>query len=75
MLVGITLPLYSVHFKAGHDSFGSGGWDLAATLLCAAGLMIAWISDNQLRAYMVENERRAGLGLPPVPVRDALRFL
>ena len=57
MIVGISLPLYSVRF--GIDSATPFGWlDVVATILCVVGILIAYISDNQLRAYVVENKRR-----------------
>jgi steroid 5-alpha reductase family enzyme len=56
MLCGITLPLYSVHFSS-NAAFGI--LDYVACALCLVGLTIAWVADNQLRDYMMENERRA----------------
>lgn len=57
MIVGISLPLYSVRFGPEADK----PWntlDWAATILCLLGIYIANISDNQLREFMMENERR-----------------
>lgn len=45
MLVGISLPLYSVRF--GPDSKKELGWlDYVAMVLCLVGILVAWVSDN-----------------------------
>ena len=57
MVVGISLPLYSVRF----GQYADKPWnalDWVATILCTLGILIAYISDNQLRQFMMENERR-----------------
>jgi len=66
MLVGISLPLYSVAFGpyAKHSSFD---WiDGIITVLCLTGITIACIADNQLRSFMMENESRRSQGLPKI---------
>ena len=67
MLVGISLPLYSVCFGS-EAAKPLGILDGVATILCITGLMIAYFADNQLRAYMVENERRKAAGEPKEPI-------
>jgi hypothetical protein len=67
MLVGITLPLYSVHLAAGAPPLGA--WDALATATCVCGLLLASRADDQLRAYVLANHRLATQGKPPVPVR------
>ena len=57
MIVGISLPLYSVRFGPEADKpWNSLDW--VATIFCLLGIYIANISDNQLREFMMENERR-----------------
>ena len=52
MIVGISLPLYSIHF--GKDaSLPWGLLDTIATILCICGILIAYFADTQLREYMV----------------------
>jgi hypothetical protein len=70
MLVGITLPLYSVHFAAA-ASTSLGAWDALATLACVGGLLLASRADDQLREYVLVNHKLAAQGKPPVPVRTA----
>ena len=65
MLVGISLPLYSVCFSSEAEK-PLGVLDCVATVLCLLGLTIAYFADNQLRAYMVENERRKAQNEPKV---------
>ena len=57
MIVGISLPLYSVRF----GPYADKSWnalDYIATSFCILGIFIAYISDNQLREFVLENERR-----------------
>lgn len=57
MIVGISLPLYSVCF--GPDVYKPWGLlDNLAVVFCLAGITIAYFSDNTLREFMIENERR-----------------
>mmetsp|Transcript_3118 Transcript_3118/g.5301 ORF Transcript_3118/g.5301 Transcript_3118/m.5301 type:complete len:179 (-) Transcript_3118:232-768(-) len=67
MLCGITLPLYSVHFSS---NVAFGILDYVACALCLVGLMIAWVADNQLRDYVIENKRRAKDGRARIKLLD-----
>ena len=61
MVVGISLPLYSVRF----GQYAEKSWnviDWIATVFCILGIYIANISDNQLRQFMMENEKRKSRG-------------
>eukprot|EP00854_Cymbomonas_tetramitiformis_P021046 gene21046-25255_t len=66
MLCGITLPLYSTNFSSTPFSF----CDLAATALCLSGLTIAGFADNQLRNFMLENERRGQQGEQKIKILE-----
>ncbi|GLC50475.1 hypothetical protein PLESTB_000383300 [Pleodorina starrii] len=67
MLVGITLPLLAIHTS-------SAPWsplaDSAIFLAAATGIMIALVADNQLRDFMVDNEKRAAEGRPLLLLLD-----
>lgn len=69
MIVGISLPLYSVRFGIYSDK-DFGILDGLAVVLCLAGIAIAMISDNQLREYVLENQRRRSAGEEVVPILD-----
>ena len=57
MIVGISLPLYSVCFGPGvYKPWGF--LDSLAFVICLTGITIAYLSDNTLREFMQENERR-----------------
>ena len=60
MLVGITLPAYTIHFV--DDPLGPADAVVAAS--CVAGLLTAWVADNQLRTYMLRNAALAREGKP-----------
>ncbi len=60
MLIGLTLPAYSAHFVAAP----LGWFDAAALAGAVAGLCTAGMADNQLRRYMLANERLAAAGAP-----------
>jgi len=62
MLLGITLPAYTVHSVA--QPFGA--WDVLWTALCVAGLLTARAADNELYAFMNANEQRVAKGQPRV---------
>jgi len=67
MLVGITLPLYAVFTSA-------APWtplDTAAAVLTAAGMAISYTADNQLNAFMKENQRRQAEGMPVQLILDS----
>lgn len=68
MLVGITAPLLAIH--SSHAAWDPV-WDTAIAALAAAGIMIATIADNQLRAFMLSNERRRATGQPPQLILDS----
>lgn len=53
MLIGISLPAYSVHFIEAPLSL----LDALATVGCVAGLAVAWIADNELRVYMTSEPK------------------
>ncbi len=69
MLVGISLPLYSVTF-AGKSHDGFDYLDILITLACLAGLSTAMFADNQLRSYMLENEARQKRGEVKIPLLE-----
>ncbi len=51
MVVGISLPLYSVCF--GPTAFKDWSYiDSIIVVFCLSGILIAFISDNQLRAFV-----------------------
>lgn len=52
MLVGITLPLYTVNFV----DKPWGALDSLSTVLCLTGIGIAWIADNQLFEFMQQKK-------------------
>ena len=64
MLIGLTLPYHAVHTSS--EPFCIT--DCIAACLCLTGIVIAAIADNQLHAFMQENERRAQRGEPKVLV-------
>lgn len=64
MLVGISLPAYSVH-----QSSHAWCWvDAVAVVLSVSGLTLAYLADTQLYTYMTENKARSHRGEHPVPV-------
>jgi len=65
MLVGITLPAYTIHFV---DAPFGEWYDYLAIACSVAGLFTAWLSDNQLRSFMLRNEDLVKRGLPRVPL-------
>lgn len=66
MLVGVCLPLWAINFDAAKTPFGP--FDYLATVLCIAGLTIAYFADTQLREFMLENEARVAAGKEPIPL-------
>jgi len=58
MLVGITLPSYSIHTVDEPWNY----LDTIATVVAVSGLLLAGTADNQLRAYMLENEELVKAG-------------
>jgi len=67
MLVGITLPAYSIHFSEKDFNF----LDIIASIGCAFGLLIAFLADNELRRFMVNNERLVKAGEPKVQLLES----
>lgn len=66
MLIGITLPAYSIHFSTKpFDAI-----DALATAACIAGLCIAFVADNQLRRFMLTNEQLVAEGQPKVSLLE-----
>ena len=63
MIVGISLPLYSVAFGP-HAAEPINWLDILAIVLGLTGILTAYVADNQLRDYMMENERRVAAGEP-----------
>ena len=57
MIVGISLPLYSVRFGDDAEK-GLNVLDYVAICLCLVGIFMAYFADNQLRDFMMENQRR-----------------
>lgn len=78
MLVGISWPLRYLLVAVEHE--GGGADDRALLSLtvadilwagvCFSGLALGFFADNQLRAYMLENERRRQTGEAVVPILD-----
>ena len=60
MLVGVSLPSYSIRsIPADWNCL-----DTLAVVVAVSGLALAGVADNQLRVYMLENERLAAAGSP-----------
>lgn len=67
MIVGISLPLYSVCF--GPEAAKEFNWlDGVATVLCLAGIGCAFKADNDLRDYMLSNAEARKEGRPVSPI-------
>ena len=63
MIVGISLPLYSVAF--GPDRTLPFNWlDYLAAFLGLLGIFCAFIADNQLRDFMLSNQKAREEGRP-----------
>ena len=67
MIVGISLPLYSVRFGP-TAAKEWGPLDTVATVLSLLGVFTAMLADNQLREFMVDAERRKKEGKPKIPI-------
>jgi len=67
MLVGLTLPLWAVHFRAA--PFGAA--DVVLVGLALTGIGIAGVADTTLDAFMRENEVRRRRGEPRRLLLDA----
>lgn len=67
MLIGITLPAYTIHFVS-----SPLGWvDALAIGFAISGLLTAWVSDNQLRRYMLHNEHLTTQGKPKMKLLNS----
>lgn len=64
MLVGVTLPAYSVH----RSDAALSAMDLLAVTLCVTGLSLAYVADTELHTFMTRNAERARAGERLVPV-------
>jgi len=62
MLIGLSLPFYSVAFH----SDAVGGWDYLACAGALLGIAVAGTADNQLDRFMRGNEARVRRGEPPI---------
>ncbi|PNW80625.1 hypothetical protein CHLRE_07g325450v5 [Chlamydomonas reinhardtii] len=67
MLVGITLPLLAVHSS---PAPWNPVWDTLIFLVAAAAIMTSLTADNQLRVFMLENQKRRSAGLDPILLLD-----
>ncbi|KAF5836113.1 hypothetical protein DUNSADRAFT_6366 [Dunaliella salina] len=67
MLVGITLPLYAVFTSAAPWNL----LDTVAAVLTAAGMAISYTADNQLNAFMRENQHCQAEGMPVQLILDS----
>ena len=67
MLVGLTLPLFAVHFRKSP----LGTTEFVLTLLAVAGIGIAHLADTSLDRFMRSNARKIARGEPKVPVLDS----
>ncbi|KAL5062528.1 hypothetical protein RYX36_024265 [Vicia faba] len=65
-LIGLSLPLYVVHFVNKPLSI----LDLVAILVSLSGVVIAYFADTQLHDFMSRNNKLKGLGKPVVPVLE-----
>ena len=67
MLIGIMLPAYTIHFVS-----SPLGWvDALAIGFAISGLLTAWVSDNQLRRYMLHNEHLTTQGKPKMKLLNS----
>lgn len=67
MLVGLTLPYWSVQFRR----TPVGLWDVVLVLVALLGIGIAHAADTRLEAFMRRNEERAARGDPPLRLLEA----
>ncbi|KAL2536501.1 hypothetical protein Fot_17892 [Forsythia ovata] len=65
-LMGICMPLYVVHSK--NKLFDI--WDVVASLICLAGIIIAYYADTQLHTFVSRNNELKRLGQPMVLILD-----
>ena len=67
MLVGISLPAYSIH----STDLPWSAVDWVATITCVVGLSVAYTADTQLFNYMQRNKQLAAQGQPKVQILDS----
>lgn len=67
MIVGISLPLWSNCFGP-HAEVKWFWLDYVATILGLSGIITAYVADNQLRDFMMENEKLKEEGKPKNPI-------
>jgi len=69
MLVGVTLPLWAIHFAPGAvEPFGN--IDTIANLLCITGIIVAYQADTELYDFMESNELRVRFKKPKELILD-----
>lgn len=64
MLVGISLPAFSVH----RSDTALSSVDLLAVACCVTGLSLAYVADTELHRFMTRNEEMEANGEAKVPV-------
>lgn len=57
MLIGLSLPQYAIHFGANAEA-DFGFLDLILCGLCLLGISIGYLSDRELRNFMLMNKER-----------------
>ncbi|KAJ6807992.1 uncharacterized protein M6B38_171520 [Iris pallida] len=65
-LIGICLPMYAIH--SSNKPWDS--WDSIATVVCIAGIVIAYFADTQLHNFVQRNETLREQGISVVPNLD-----
>ena len=74
LLVGVSLPLCSVHIRSGQSLFSNGD-KMAYTnyvlfALCVSAILTAESADTSLQKFMVENKMRVEKGQKKVPIKE-----
>ncbi|CAL0311278.1 unnamed protein product [Lupinus luteus] len=67
LLIGLSLPFYVIHSMNNPLSI----LDLVAIILCACGISIAFIADNQLHNFVNINNKLKGLGESMTPILES----
>ncbi|WOL06152.1 hypothetical protein Cni_G14884 [Canna indica] len=65
-LIGICLPMYAIHSSDKPWNI----WDVAATIGCITGIVVAYFADTQLYEFVSRNETLSKSGEPMVPNLD-----
>ena len=72
LLVGVSLPLCSVHIRNDQSLFSKGGKmayvNYVLFALCVSAILIAESADTSLQKFMVENKMRVEKGQKKVPI-------